>query len=63
VPNRAADTLTKLGANLRDEVNLDNVLVQRLAAVDETMQPESVNLWIRGQPATGVNLGQGRARL
>jgi hypothetical protein len=48
VPNRAADTLTKFGADLRVEVNLDNLSARRMAAADETMQPESLGLWLAG---------------
>ena len=49
VPNRAADRLTKFGANLRDEVNLDNLSARLMAAADETMQPASVGLWLAGK--------------
>jgi len=42
----AAHTLAQFGASLRDEVNLDDLTANLLTAVDETMQPESVGLWL-----------------
>jgi hypothetical protein len=59
----AAQTLAEFGATLRDEVDLDHLSAHLLVVVEETMQPETVSLWIRGQPGTGVNLGQGGAGL
>jgi|SRR5579859_1834033 len=42
----AARILAEFGATLRDQVNIDD-LTERLAeVVDETMQPESVGLWL-----------------
>jgi hypothetical protein len=38
--------LAPLSANLRDEVNLGGLSANLLAAVDETVQPESVALWL-----------------
>jgi hypothetical protein len=43
----AARTLAQFGASLRDEVNLDVLLANLLASVDETMQPEMVSLWLK----------------
>jgi hypothetical protein len=49
----AARTLAQFGASLRDEVNLDNLSAHLLAAVDETMQPESAALWLRATQRQG----------
>jgi len=49
----AARTLAVFGANLRDEVNLENLSAHLLDAVDETMQPESVGLWLRAAGRDG----------
>jgi hypothetical protein len=51
----AARTLAVFGTSLRDEVDLTDLSDHLLTAVDETMQPESVALWLRavggeGQP-------------
>ena len=45
----AARTLAVFGANLRDEVNLDDLSAHLLNAVDETMQPAAVSLWLKGK--------------
>jgi hypothetical protein len=45
----AARTLAQFGANLRDEVNLTELSDHLLTAVDETMQPAAVSLWLRGK--------------
>jgi hypothetical protein len=42
----AATTLAVFGTNLRDEVNLEDLSAHLLDAVDETMQPASVSLWL-----------------
>jgi len=42
----AARTLAQFGAALRDELNLDDLSAHLLTAVDETMQPETVALWL-----------------
>ncbi len=49
----AARVLAHFGAGLRDEVNLDNVSAHLLTAVDETMQPQSVGLWLRAASGEG----------
>ncbi|MBI1878219.1 MAG: hypothetical protein HYR94_08340 [Chloroflexi bacterium] len=43
----AAQTLAAFGAMVRDEVDLDKLTGQMLAAVEETLQPEHVSLWLR----------------
>ena len=50
----AAKILAAFTAALRNEVDLDQLRVQMLAVVQETMQPESASLWVRPQkhPAT-----------
>jgi hypothetical protein len=42
----AARTLTAYGVTLRDETNLEQLSAHLTAVVDETMQPESVGLWL-----------------
>ncbi len=43
----AAKTIAAFSANLRQEVDLDQLREQLLAVVQETMQPASLSLWIR----------------
>jgi len=45
----AARTLAEFGAGLRDEVNLDDLSARLVTAVDETMRPASVSLWLKGK--------------
>lgn len=55
----AARTLAQFGAALRNEVDLDDLSSHLLAAVDETMRPESVALWLVKPPlksAGGLSL-------
>jgi hypothetical protein len=46
----AARVLSAFGADLRAEVDLDTVVARLVSTVDETMQPETVSLWLREQP-------------
>jgi MFS family permease len=43
----AAKTIDAFGARLRDQVDLDTLLVELLAVVDQTMQPTTASLWLR----------------
>ncbi len=43
----AARTLAAFSATLRDEVNLDQLREELVEAVQETMQPSHVSLWLR----------------
>jgi len=47
----AARTLAAFSDAVRDEVELGRLAARLTEVVDETLQPESVSLWIRGQPA------------
>ena len=49
----AARTLAQFGASLRDEVNLDDLSAHLLEAVDDSMQPERVTLWLRATADEG----------
>jgi hypothetical protein len=39
--------LAAFGATVRDETDLDALTGELLRVVDETLQPESVGLWLR----------------
>ncbi len=43
----AAKTLAAFAATCRDETDLDKLTASLIAVVQETMQPESVGLWLR----------------
>src|SRR5207302_9625486 len=43
----AAQTLAAFSATLRNEVNLDQLREELVVAVQETMQPSHVSLWLR----------------
>jgi hypothetical protein len=45
----AARTLAGFGAAARDEVDLDHLSSHLIGVVQETMQPESVGLWLKGR--------------
>jgi hypothetical protein len=50
----AAKTLADFAATARDETNLDKLTARLVQVVNETMQPESVQLWLRQDPK-GLN--------
>jgi hypothetical protein len=53
----AEKTLATFSATLRDQVNLEQVREQLLAAVNETMQPAHVSLWLRKPDPAGRTHG------
>ncbi len=46
----AAKTLAAFAATVRDETDLDKLAASLINVVQETMQPESVTLWLRKDP-------------
>jgi hypothetical protein len=50
----AAQTIQGFSARLREEVDLDTLMAELLAVVEETMQPTQASLWLRVQPSSGV---------
>jgi hypothetical protein len=59
----AAETLQAFSTHLRDQLDLDTLRAELLAAVEEIMQPTQASLWLRPQaPPTAVG-GPGHGRL
>jgi len=50
----AAKVLAAFGATARDETDLERLTSELLRAVDETMQPEFVGLWLREAPTSST---------
>jgi hypothetical protein len=50
----AAKVLAAFGATARDETDLERLTSELLRAVDETMQPEFVGLWLRQAPTSST---------
>ena len=50
----ATETVAAFSARLRDQIDLDTLTAELLAAIDQTMQPTAASLWLRpsveGQP-------------
>jgi len=46
----AAKVIAEFAATCRDETDLDNLTARLVEVVQETMQPESVSLWLRASP-------------
>jgi len=57
----AARTIAAFSANLRQEVDLEQLHDQLLAVVQETMQPASLSLWIRPSKQQKAPLGTARS--
>jgi hypothetical protein len=57
----AAMTIELFSARLREQVDLDTLSVELLAAVDQTMQPTVTSLWLRPS-AQAPPGGEGRGR-
>jgi hypothetical protein len=62
----AAKVIAEFGATCRDETDLDKLTASLIAVVQETMQPESVSLWLKdasrnakSQPAEGGRRREG----
>jgi hypothetical protein len=45
----AARTVERFSARLRDQVDLDTLSAELLGVVDQTVQPASASLWLRGR--------------
>jgi hypothetical protein len=56
----AAKTVEAFSGRLRQEIDLDTLLAELLAVVDQTVQPTAVSLWLRPSPET-PSPTQGRA--
>jgi hypothetical protein len=50
----AARTIEEFGSRLRDQVDLDTLTGELLAAAEQTMQPTRASLWLRPPPGPGV---------
>jgi hypothetical protein len=50
----AAQTIEVFSARLREEIDLDTLVAELLAVVDQTMQPTRASLWLRPTPSAGA---------
>jgi hypothetical protein len=55
----AARVLAAFGANLRDETDLGRLSERLAGVVEETMQPESVGLWLKETGTQGMGSMRG----
>ena len=55
-----ARTLATFGQTLRTEVEMESLCEHLVAAVEETMQPASVSLWLRAHTPSGMEAGAAR---
>jgi hypothetical protein len=46
----AARTIAAFSARLREQLDLDSLSAELLAVTDQTMQPTTMSLWLRGRP-------------
>jgi hypothetical protein len=53
----AVRIIEAFGVRLSDQVDLDNLTVELLGAVGQTMQPTRASLWLRPQGAPGARGG------
>ena len=56
----SARTLARFGQSLRTEVEMEQLCDHLVAAVEETMQPQSVSLWLRARGSQAAQLREGR---
>jgi two-component system, NarL family, sensor kinase len=54
----AARTIQAFSGRLREEVDLDTLIAEFCAVVNQTMEPRSVSLWLRPRPADASVTGQ-----
>jgi hypothetical protein len=58
----AAKTIAAFSARLRNEVDLDTLSAELLAAVDQTMEPTRVSLWLRPSPHGSSSTSRSKTR-
>jgi hypothetical protein len=46
----AARTIAAFSARLREQLDLDSLSAELLTVTDQTMQPTTMSLWLRGRP-------------
>jgi hypothetical protein len=59
----AAKVIAEFGATCRDETDLDKLTARLVEVVEETMQPESVTLWLVREGSADGYLGRMKAEL
>jgi hypothetical protein len=55
----ATQTVEAFSARLRDEVDIDTLTKDLLAVVQDSMQPRSVSLWLRGSSDSAATSAHG----